>query len=109
MLAAGLSPIDAFNDTATLGSFGFIAIYAFVALGAPLYLKRRGELKPHHVVVAVATLALLIIPAVGSVYPVPPPPSNYFPYAFAAYMALGAILLWRRGGRSGQVPLGAPR
>ena len=45
---------------------------------------------------AVATLALLIIPAVGSVYPVPPPPSNYFPYAFAAYMALGAALLWRR-------------
>ncbi len=109
MLAAGLSPIDAFNDTATLGSFGFIAIYVFVALGAPLYLKGRGELKPHHIVVAVATLALLIIPAVGSVYPVPPPPSNYFPYAFAAYMALGAILLWRRGGRGGQVPLGAPR
>jgi amino acid transporter len=94
---------------ASIGSFGFIAIYAFVALGAPLYLKRRGELRPHHIVVAVATLALLIIPAVGSVYPVPPPPSNYFPYAFAAYMALGAILLRRRGGRGGQVPLGAPR
>ncbi|MBD5634240.1 MAG: APC family permease [Candidatus Eremiobacteraeota bacterium] len=108
MLAAGLSPIDAFNDTATLGSFGFVAIYAFVALGAPLYLKQRGELRPHHVVVAVATLALLVIPAVGSVYPVPPPPSNYFPYAFAAYMAIGAAFLWRRG-PTGQVPLGAPR
>ena len=96
MLLAGLSPIDAFNDTASLGAFGFVAIYAFVALGAPLYLRRLGELRPRHIAVAVATLALLIIPAVGSVYPVPPPPSNYFPYAFAAYMALGAALLWRR-------------
>jgi hypothetical protein len=49
-------------------------------------------------VVAVGTIALLLIPAVGSVYPVPPAPSNYFPYAFAAYMALGAALLWRRKG-----------
>ncbi len=98
MIGAGLSPIDAFNDTATLGSFGFVAIYAFVALGAPIYLRQRGELRPRHIVVAVGTIALLLIPAVGSVYPVPPPPSNYFPYAFAAYMALGAALLWRRKG-----------
>jgi len=98
MIGAGLSPIDAFNDTATLGSFGFVAIYAFVAIGAPIYLRQRGELRPRHIVVAVGTIALLLIPAVGSVYPVPPPPSNYFPYAFAAYMALGAALLWRRKG-----------
>jgi amino acid transporter len=98
MIGVGLSPIDAFNDTATLGSFGFVAIYAFVAIGAPVYLRQRGELRPHHIVVAVGTIALLLIPAVGSVYPVPPAPSNYFPYAFAAYMALGAALLWRRKG-----------
>ena len=96
MLAAGLSPIDAFNDTATLGSFGFVAIYAFVSIGAPVYLRRRGELRPRHVAVAAGTIALLIIPAVGSVYPVPPAPSNSFPYIFAAYMAIGAALLWRR-------------
>ena len=98
MLGLGLAPLDAFNDTATLGSFGFVAIYAFVALGAPLYLRRLGELRPRHVAVAAATLALLVIPAVGSVYPVPPPPTNYFPYAFLAYMALGAAFLWRRRG-----------
>ncbi len=96
MLAVGLSPLDAFNDTATLGSFGFVAIYAFVSIGAPVYLRRRGDLRPRHVVVAVGTIALLIIPAVGSVYPVPPPPSDYFPYAFAAYMLVGVALLWRR-------------
>ncbi len=51
MLLGGVTPIDAFNDTATLGSFGFIAIYAFVALGAPLYLRRIGALRPRHILV----------------------------------------------------------
>jgi len=96
MLGAGIAPLDAFNDTATLGSFGFVTIYAFVALGAPIYLRRIGELRPRHVVVAAITLVLLAIPAVGSIYPVPAPPTNGFPYMYAAYMAFGVILLWRR-------------
>jgi len=99
MLLGGIAPLDAFNDTATLGSFGFVAIYAFVALGAPLYVRRRGELRPYHVALAVFTLALLLIPAVGSVYPVPPPPTNTFPYIFLAYFALGVALLWSRSSR----------
>ena len=99
MLLAGRAPLDAFNDTATLGAFGFVAIYAFVALGAPVYLKKLGELKRGHIVLAVGTLALLIIPAIGSVYPVPPPPTNYFPYVFLAYFLLGVALLWRRTNR----------
>jgi amino acid transporter len=99
MLLGGVTPLDAFNDTATLGSFGFVAIYAFVALGAPLYLKRRGELRPGNVALAIFTLALLLIPAVGSVYPVPPPPGNTFPYIFAVYFLIGVALLWGRSGR----------
>ncbi len=99
MVLGGISPLDAFNDTASLGSFGFIAIYGFVALGAPLYLQRLGELRGRHIAFAVFTLALLLIPAVGSVYPVPPPPGNTFPYIFAAYFLIGIVLLWARSGR----------
>lgn len=98
MLLAGIAPLDAFNDTATLGSFGFVAIYAFVALGAPVYLRRLGELRPRHLYLSGFTLALLLIPAVGSVYPVPAPPTNAFPYVFAAYFLLGVALLWHRSG-----------
>ena len=97
MLVAGVTPIDAFNDTATLGAFGFVAIYAFVALGAPLYLHRTGELRGRNIAIGAFTLALLAIPAVGSVYPAPPPPANVFPYIFLAYVAVGIALLWRRG------------
>ena len=45
------------------------------------------------------TLGLLLIPAVGSVYPVPAPPTNAFPFVFAAYFVLGVVLLWSRSGR----------
>jgi len=99
MLLGGITPLDAFNDTATLGSFGFIAIYVFVALGAPFYLRRLGDLRPYHVAISAFTLALLLIPAIGSVYPVPAPPANAFPYVFGAYFVLGVVLLWSRSGR----------
>jgi amino acid transporter len=99
MVLGGIAPIDAFNDTATLGSFGFIAIYVFVALGAPFYLRRIGELRAYHIAISAFTLALLLIPAIGSVYPVPAPPTNTFPYIFAAYFVLGVVLLWNRSGQ----------
>jgi amino acid transporter len=70
-LFAGRAPIDAFNDTATLCSFGFVIVYGAIVL-------------------------LLIVPAVGSVYPVPPPPGTWYPYGFAIYVACGVALLWRR-------------
>jgi hypothetical protein len=54
-----------------------------------MYLKKIGELKTKDVVLCVAALALLLVPAVGSVYPVPPSPVNYFPYIFGVYVLLG--------------------
>lgn len=40
---------------------------------------------------------LLLVPAVGSVYPVPAPPVNLFPYICAAYFLAGlAIFVVRR-------------
>ena len=74
-------------------SFGFVAIYDFVSLGAPVYLRRLGELRPGHIVVAAFTLGLLLILAIGSVYPVPPQPTNTFPYVFAIYFLAGVALL----------------
>ncbi len=36
-----------------------------------------------------ASLVLLMIPAVGSVIPIPDPPVNYFPYAYLVYLLVG--------------------
>jgi amino acid transporter len=95
-LLAGRAPIDAFSDTATLCSFGFVIVYGAIAAGASLYLRRRGELRAGNLIVSAVAVLLLIVPAVGSVYPVPAPPGNWYPYAFAVYVACGVALLWRR-------------
>jgi amino acid transporter len=83
--------LDAFNDAGTMGAFGFIGAYFLITLAAPFYVKKRGELRTKDVVLCVAAMLLLLIPAVGSVYPVPPAPVNYFPYIFLGYLAVGVI------------------
>jgi amino acid transporter len=83
--------LDIFNDAGTCAAFGFVTAYALITVAAPVYLKKIGELKPVDIAGCVASLLLLAVPIVGSVYPVPSPPVNYFPYAFLVYLAIGAV------------------
>jgi hypothetical protein len=46
-------------------------------------------LRPRDVVAAVASLALLALPVVGSVYPWPEPPARYVPLVFLALLVIG--------------------
>jgi amino acid transporter len=87
----GMASLDIFNDAGTCAAFGFLVPYILVSIGAPLFVKSFGQLKPIHWVLAAASLALLIIPTVGSVYPVPPAPVKYFPYMFVAYLIIGGV------------------
>src|SRR5271154_3486778 len=86
-------PFDAFNDAGLFGAMGFCGAYVLISLATPFYLKKIGELKAHHIAVAVIALALLVVPIVGTVYPVPPAPMNYFPYIFLAYLVAGVVLI----------------
>jgi amino acid transporter len=87
-----LEVLDAFNDAGTFGAFGFLGAYFLISIAAPAYLGKRRELGPGAVVLSVASVALLMVPAVGSVYPVPSWPVNIFPYIFLGYVAIG--LAW---------------
>ncbi len=87
----GMGTLDIFNDAGTMAAFGFLVPYILVTVAAPVYLKTIGDLKPMHMVLAAASLLLLVIPTVGSVYPVPPAPIKYFPYAFALYIIIGGV------------------
>ena len=87
---------DAFNDAGTFGAFGFLGGYFFVSVAAPMYLKKIGELKPLNVAMATIGVILLLVPAVGSVYPVPAPPVNLFPYLFVIYVLVGLALITAR-------------
>ncbi len=84
-----LEILDAFNDAGTLGAFGFLGAYFLISIAAPAYLARRRELGPAGLGLSVASVVLLMVPAVGSVYPVPSWPVNIFPYIFLGYLAIG--------------------
>jgi hypothetical protein len=82
---------------------GFCGAYVLISLATPFYLKKIGEMKAHHVAVAVISLALLLVPIVGTVWPVPAPPLNYFPYIFLAYLLCGIVLVSIRSRSHGEM------
>ena len=65
-----------------------------VSVAAPIHLRKLGELKATNVAVAVLAFLFLLVPTIGSFYPLPPYPLNLFPYVFLAYMALGGTWLF---------------
>ncbi|HQT64094.1 MAG TPA: APC family permease [Acidocella sp.] len=81
---------DPFGWYGTLASFGFIIVYLLVSVSAPFFLKKTGELKAGDIIIGGLGAVLMFLSLVGSVYPAPAAPYNYFPYAFAAYMLIGA-------------------
>jgi len=87
----GMAVLDEFNFSGTMGAFGFTGAYVLITLAAPGFLKKRGELTSKDIVLCAVTMLLLLIPIVGSVYPVPAAPVNAFPYVFAAYLFFGYI------------------
>ncbi len=89
--AFGWAVLDEFNNAGTMGAFGFLGAYFLISLAAPAFLKKRGELKAKDIVLCVAAVALMIIPAVGMFVPLPDPPVRYFPYVFAAYLFFGYV------------------
>jgi hypothetical protein len=60
-------------------------------LRRPHTYKRMGQLNGGALALSVASVVLLLVPAVGSVYPVPSWPVNIFPYIFLAYVAVGMV------------------
>lgn len=83
-----------FNDAGTLAAFGFLLAYFLISIAAPVYLARRKELRPLSIVIAVLAVLFLLVPAVGSFYPMPPFPVNIFPYIFLTYMLVGGTWLF---------------
>jgi amino acid transporter len=94
ILEAFTNPLTIFGDAGTLAAFGFLLAYFMITIAAPVYLKRIGELRASHVVMAVAACVLLLVPTIGSFVPVPPYPVRVFPYVFLAYMLVGSGWLY---------------
>jgi len=89
-----VATLDLFNYVGTCAAFGFIVVYTLTTVAAPAYLKSLGQLRRIDIAGCAASLLLLAIPAVGSVYPVPPAPVSYFPYLFIVYIAIGTAWIF---------------
>jgi amino acid transporter len=90
-LAAGVAPIDIFNNCGTLSSFGFILIYMLIAIGAAVYCRRLGALGAWDLAISSIAVLLLLLTAVTLFYPVPAPPQRWFGYLFIAFVAVGWV------------------
>ena len=89
------NPLTSFGDAGTLAAFGFLLAYFLITVAAPVYLKKIGELRPGHVVLAVVAVLALMVPDHRKLLPVPPYPVRIFPYIFAGWMLVGAVWLLR--------------
>ncbi|HTW94910.1 MAG TPA: APC family permease, partial [Tepidisphaeraceae bacterium] len=90
------APFDEFNDAGLFGAMGFCGAYVLVSLAAPCFLTRIGEVKAYHWILSIAALLLLIVPIVGTVYPAPAYPCNYFAYIYGAYFVAGIVMVFMR-------------
>ena len=88
------NPLTIFGDAGTLAAFGFLLAYYLISIAAPVFLAKIHGLKRLHVAMAVLALLFLLVPTIGSFYPVPAFPVSIFPYIFLTYMVLGSGWLY---------------
>ena len=97
LLFSGVSLYSVIDYVSQLTALGFIGAYFMVCLAAPFYLAREGGVSRPRIAASASAILLLGVVLFQSVYPVPPSPACYLPYAFAATIAAGiAVSLWVR-------------
>jgi amino acid transporter len=94
LLLPGTQLLDIVGYAGTLTAFGFVGAYLLVSIATPAYLKHYGIARKRDLALAITAVVLLLVPAMGSIYPPPPWPFSTFPYIFLAYLASG--LSWIR-------------
>jgi amino acid transporter len=94
VLEINTNPLTTFGDAGTLAAFGFLLAYFLITFAAPAFLRKRHELRPRDLIVPGLACLCLLVPTIGSFYPVPPYPMRIFPYIFAGYMAAGGVWLF---------------
>lgn len=82
---------DIYGWVGTIATFGFLLNYTLIAIAAPVYLYKEKELKARHVFIAAVTVFILLIPIIGSVYPLPDFPYGLFPFIFLAWLVIGGL------------------
>lgn len=87
----GVGEMNIFAYVGTVATLGFLFSYAMVVIGAVVYLRKRKELNITNIIISAMTMVLLLVPIVGSIYPLPAYPYNLFPFIFLGWICVGEI------------------
>jgi amino acid transporter len=74
----------------SLATYGFIVVYALVAVALPIYLRRRQKLTYAAIFLSVFAVIAMALVLAGTLYPVPEAPLDWLPYIFLLYLAVAA-------------------
>ncbi|MEY7999211.1 APC family permease [Clostridium sp. Mt-5] len=80
----------------SISSLGFLTTYLLIDIAAPIFLYHKKKLRPTNIIISVIGGISVLIPFIGSVYPIPPYPNNLLVYIFIVLLASGFIrFLWK--------------
>jgi amino acid transporter len=89
LTARGVSGAYIYGYMGSLSVYGFITVYFLVAAALPIYLRRRAQLTPAALTLAIAAALAMLLAMAGTLYPIPAPPYNVLPYIYLAYLLAG--------------------
>ena len=92
--ARGASGADIYGWMGTLAVYGFLTAYGLVAVALAIHRRQAGRLTLGCVALTAAAALAMVLAVESNLLPVPPAPYRYFPYLYAAYLALGLLWLW---------------
>ncbi|MGE5657209.1 MAG: APC family permease [Actinomycetota bacterium] len=95
---------DSMGYLGAIASYGFLTVYILISIAAPVYLYKIRKLRLRDVTCSVLGVGFMMIPLLGSIgipgsslFPVPEPPYDAFPYLFLMYLVVtcGSFILQR--------------
>ncbi|OJY46383.1 APC family permease [Pseudonocardia sp. 73-21] len=113
MILLGVTPLEVYAYTGTIGTFGYLTAYLLMAVGMPIYLRRHHTVRTHHWVLSAAAVVAILYVIYKNLVPVPAYPYNILPYLYLALLVIGivwyAVARGRGAGGAGLVePLSDP-
>ncbi|MDE8349139.1 MAG: APC family permease [Acidocella sp.] len=83
--------LNAFNETGTIATYGFVVVYLGVAISASFDMKKVGLMTAKTVIISAIGAALMLFVVYSSVIPWPPAPDQYLPEIFIGYLLIGLV------------------